>query len=285
MKKLQLEQGSAEWHEFRKNHIGASDAPVIMNLSPWTTPYQLWRRMLDLDPPKTTNSAMQRGNDLEPLARMLVEESFGEEFEPVVCVSDNIEWMSASLDAISKNEKTVVEIKCPGKEDHLAAIGNVIPEKYVPQLQHQMSVCELDFMYYFSFDGKDGKLLKAYRDDDYINRMIEAETIFWECVQTLTAPPFGDKDFIERKDFQWLQGSKDWLETKNQLKELEEKEQKQRQYLIQLAENQSCKGNGITLTKIVRKGNIEYEKIPELMGLDLEKYRKNNIETWRIGVN
>lgn len=285
MKKLQLEQGSDEWHEFRKNHIGSSDAPIIMNLSPWSTPYQLWREKLDLDPPKLTTSSMRRGIELEPFARMLVAESFGEEFDPVVRISGTIEWMAASLDAINHSQKIVVEIKCPGKEDHLQALNNIVPEKYVPQLQHQMYVCELDYMYYFSFDGQEGKLLKAYRNDEYIEKMIDAEKVFWECIQTLSAPPFGDKDYIERLDREWISGSKEWLETKKCLKELEEKELKQRQYLIQLADNQNCKGNGITLTKIVRRGNIEYAEIPELKGIDIDKYRKPNTEMWRIGTS
>lgn len=282
MKKLQIEQGSVEWHEFRKNHIGSSDAPIIMNVSPWKTPYQLWREKLDLDPPQIINSAMQRGNELEPIARMLIEESFGQEFEPTVRISRTTEWMSASLDAISKDEKIVVEIKCPGKEDHFAAVGNLIPKKYFPQLQHQLAVCELDFMYYFSFDGANGKLLKVYRDDEYINQMIQKESNFWECYQTLSPPPFSDKDFIERDDLPWLTASKDWLKTKAQLKELEELEEKQRKDLINLAGNNNCKGNGITLTKVIRKGMIDYEKVPVLKGYDLEPYRKSTIETWRI---
>ncbi len=38
----QLIQNTPEWHAFRRKRIGASDAPVIMGISPWKTPYQLW---------------------------------------------------------------------------------------------------------------------------------------------------------------------------------------------------------------------------------------------------
>lgn len=287
MKKLQIEQNTPEWHEFRKNHIGASEAPIIMNLSPWTTPYQLWRQKLDLDTFQFESEKMQRGKELEPIARKKVSEYLNEEFEPAVCESTDIEWMAASLDGISKNGKYVVEIKCPGKEDHLQALNDIIPEKYIPQIQHQMFVCKLDSIYYFSFDGQEGKLIKTYRDNNYIKRMIEAEKVFWECYQNLTPPPLGNKDFVERQDIEWLEGSNHWLETKKQLKILEEKESQQRQYLIQLAKNKNCKGNGITLTKVVRKGNIDLDRVIEekLKGVNLEPYRKNNIETWRFGVN
>ena len=39
-------QGTSEWLENRKNHIGASDAPVVMGVSPWDTPYKLWENKL-----------------------------------------------------------------------------------------------------------------------------------------------------------------------------------------------------------------------------------------------
>lgn len=285
MKKLQLEQGSIEWHKFRQKHIGSSDAPIIMNVNPWTTPYQLWRHRMELDPPQQENERMRRGKELEPFARWDVSDQLGVELFPSVAEHDSISWMGASFDAIDNTGKTIVEIKCPGKEDHLQALNNVVPEKYMPQLQHQLEVSQLDFMYYFSFDGQDGKLLKAYRDDNYIKRMIEQEEKFWEFVDKKFPPPLGDRDFVQREDFQWIEGSKDWMETKKQLKLLEEKEAKQRQYLIQLAGNQNCKGNGVSLTKIVRKGTIDYERVPVLKGYDLEPYRKNNIETWRLGVN
>lgn len=285
MLKLQLEQGSPEWHEFRKNHIGASDAPIIMNLSPWTTPYQLWRQKQDLDPSQFETDRMRRGKELEPFARMVLEESLNQELYPVVLISNENEWMSASLDAMSNDGKTVVEIKCPGKEDHLQSLNNVVPEKYVPQLQHQMYVCELDSMYYFSFDGEQGKLLQVYRDDIYIKYMLSLEEIFWDQVKTLTPPPISPRDHIEKKDEEWDKFSYEWKTINFQLKELENKEKKVREYLIKLANNQSCKGNGVSLTKIVGKGRIKYEEVPIPKEIDLEKYRGPAIESWRIGVN
>jgi predicted phage-related endonuclease len=44
-----MQQQTPEWLEFRKNKIGASDAPIIMETSPWKTPYQLWLEKLSLD--------------------------------------------------------------------------------------------------------------------------------------------------------------------------------------------------------------------------------------------
>ena len=40
---VKLVQGSAEWHEHRRNHRNASETPAVLGVSPWMTPYQLWQ--------------------------------------------------------------------------------------------------------------------------------------------------------------------------------------------------------------------------------------------------
>jgi hypothetical protein len=43
-------------------------------------------------------------------------------------------------------------------------------------------------------------------------------------------------------------------------------------------------GAGIRLSKIPRKGAVDYSQIECLKELDLEPYRKKSIEYWKIGV-
>ena len=47
-----------EWLEHRKSGIGSSEVATILGLNPWETPYQLWRRKVGLDEPKTETFAM-----------------------------------------------------------------------------------------------------------------------------------------------------------------------------------------------------------------------------------
>jgi predicted phage-related endonuclease len=93
--------------------------------------------------------------------------------------------MIASFDGISVKRDYALEIKCPGKKDHGTALKGSIPIKYYPQLQHQLAVCGLDFIYYYSFDGEDGVTLIVQRDDDFIKNMIDKEKQFWDHLQTL----------------------------------------------------------------------------------------------------
>ena len=192
---IDLVQGSADWHSWRLNHIGASESSAVLGISPWMTAYQLWRIKTGLDEPIKTNFAMARGNALEAEARELAEEVFNCDLFPEVCIHSNYEWMSASFDGRSMDGSLVIEIKCPGKPDHQTALDGLIPQKYFPQLQHQMCVADVPSMYYFSYhptfsDDHQNKyaMIEVTRCNKFIEELIQKEKEFWERVKTKTWP-------------------------------------------------------------------------------------------------
>lgn len=278
-----MEQQTKEWHELRKTKIGASDAPVIMRVSPWKTPLQLWEEKLGLRQASFQSEKMKRGLELENQAREVFSNEVGYEMKPTVIVSDKYSFMMASLDGISACKRYAVEIKCPGHKDHSVAINDMIPEKYVPQLQHQMLVCNLEMIFYFSYNGSCGKVLEVKRDEDYIGLLIEKETEFWNLWQNLEQPELDKRDYEERTDKDWEFNALSLLAVQKQLKILQEKELEYRNTLISLAGSKNVKGSGITLTRNVRKGAVDYKSIPELIDVNIEKYRKEPIEYWKIG--
>jgi len=73
---IHLTQQTPQWHEMRKSMIGASDAPVIMGVSPWKTQHQLWLEKLGLYK-QESGWHMQRGLELEEGARNLFREITG----------------------------------------------------------------------------------------------------------------------------------------------------------------------------------------------------------------
>lgn len=273
-----MEQRTKEWLEFRKHRIGASDAPVIMKKSPWKTPYQLWQEKLSLAEDKPSNFAMDRGNELEPIAKKTLEEKLGIPLGQKIKLHNRRSWMMASLDAISFDESIVAEIKCPGNADHDAALSGHVPEKYYPQLQHQMEVCDVEMVYYFSYHKEEHTLLKVYRDDQYIKQLINEEEKFFECMSNFEPPELMIQDFIFQTSGRWLELATRLLE----IKSIKAEEDEIKKELIAIAGGQNSRGGGIQLTKCVRKGNVDYGKIPELQDVDLESYRKKTIEYWRI---
>ncbi len=275
-----LEQGTAEWLSLRTTKITATDAAVIIGASHWKTRIQLYNEKIS-DTPITTfvNTRMKRGTDLEPIARQLFCIQNGIEVYPRVVTR---EWAMASLDGMSDDGKYIVEIKCPGEKDHVLALNGKVPDHYYPQLQHQLYVTGLQSIFYYSFDGTDGVTIVVKRDDAYIEKMVEEEKKFYECLINKTPPEPCENDYIERNDELWNQCASQWKFVSEQIKSLEKEEEHLRKQLIFLAADSNVKGGGIGLCKIQRKGSVDYGKIPELRGVDLEIYRKSPIDTWRI---
>lgn len=181
-------QGTEEWQAIRLQHIGASDAPIIMGVSPWKNVIELWEEKLFEPEFMKPSFSQKRGIYLEDFARDYFFLSTGIEVFPDVAFSFDYDFMMASFDGISVDGKTLVEIKCPGKKDHEIALKSEIPNKYYPQLQHQLFVAGLDKMSYLSYDGESGIILDVYRDDVYIEVMIEREKSFWNCVKSFIQP-------------------------------------------------------------------------------------------------
>lgn len=269
-------QGTNEWLELRKTKITASDAAVILGVSPWKTKRQLYDEKVGFAPPPIITDRMQRGIDLEPIARELFCIQTGIEVEPDVVVK---EWAMASLDGISKCRKHIVEIKCPGEKQHSIALSGKVPDYYYAQMQHQMWVCDVDEMWYFSFDGSDGVTVKVKQDRDYTNALIEAEHEFYQCILNQVPP---EDDYTTREDEVWRSFANLWITLSREIKGLVEEQEELKKKLVFLSGESNSRGGGISLCQVKRKGNVDYSKIPELQGVDLDAYRGEEITSWRI---
>jgi putative phage-type endonuclease len=278
----QLIQGSKEWLQMRRSHIGASDAPVIMGVSPWKTAYQLWEEKCGLSGEQETTSAMKYGHDMEEPARRAYEKHTGNLVFPTVIFHPEKKFMVASLDGISFDGNISVEIKNVKEEDHEEAKSGKIPAKYFPQVQHQLACLGHKLLHYFSFRKGDFALVEVERDEEYIQKLYELEGKFWEDVQTLREPKLSEKDYTIIETYESITMASEWKSINQQLKELEEKEKKYRKQLIELAGNKNARIGDIKLTKSIRKGTVDYGKIIELEGVNLEQYRKEPVIAWRV---
>lgn len=277
-----VEQNTQEWLELRRNHIGASDSPIILGKSPWKTAYQLWEEKLGLREPPQMNAAMKRGHELEPIARQAYNDYTGLCAEPEVVFHKEKKWMMASLDGLSLDRSVIVEIKCPGKKDHdLAACGE-IPGKYYAQLQHQLATIDLNLLHYFSYRDGDFHLIQVERDEKFIKDMIAQEESFWKNLQDFTPPALCEKDYHLREDAEWSLQAQQWAIVNAELKDAKNRERTLRESLIHLAQDNNCQGAGVKVQKVVRKGTVDYKAIPELDGLNLDKYRKDSVVSWRL---
>lgn len=144
MKTLSLQQGSAEWHEHRRTHWNASDAPAMLGISPYKTRAELLREYATGIAPEINEATQRRfdaGHRYEALARPLAEEIIGEELYPCVGVAGRL---SASFDGITLLEETIWEHKtlseslrgCMRDQGN----GADLPEHFRAQLEQQLMV-------------------------------------------------------------------------------------------------------------------------------------------------
>ena len=70
--------------------------------------------------------------------------------------------------------------------------------------------------------------------------------------------------------------------TKEQIKELNEKAAILAEQLKALSKNKSILHDNYKFVLQLRKGPVEYYRIPELRSIDLDLYRKDNVITWKL---
>ena len=199
-----LHQNTPEWHRWRRQGIGASDAPVIMGETPFKTPKTLWSMKTGRLQEDPAGPAAQRGRELERFARRAYERQTGILMEPLCLVHQEFEWMRASLDGLSFDGSTLLEIKCPlSLRDRTSAQEGRIPSQYHAQLQHQLEVSGAERAHYWSFNGTDGILIEMHPDREYAKRLVEAEAAFWQLVKENRWPELTDEELDLSADPNW----------------------------------------------------------------------------------
>lgn len=281
---IDLMQGSVEWYDFRKGKIGASMAPAIMGVSPFQTPKQLWEEIV-LETSRPPSSAMIRGSMMEKVALEWVRNEFKVDYRPIVTQSKEHPWMIASLDGWQDHMLSlppILEIKCPGMETHLKALEGKIPENYYPQLQHQMAVTGSKDALYVSFDGESGISIVVERSEEYIQKLISSEMAFIQSIIDFNCPDPNEKDRIVIDQPELLIKSERYVDLDRLIEELQTEKDEIKAFLLKnLTHSKNLVGR-LKISKVNRKGSIDYSKISVLKGMDLDVYRKKPIETWMI---
>lgn len=279
-------QNTQSWLEWRKERIGASEAPIIMGLDKYTTPLKLYNQKKGIEPNNFKSAAMQRGHDLEPAAREWYYHETGQRIHPTVIVSEIYPWMHASIDGMSFDGEVAVEIKCPGKAMLDEIERNGVPDNYFCQCQHQMFVASLDEVDLVVFDGVKGKIYKVYRDEKFIFKMLDKEIEFYDCLKNNT-PPAASKERVSYEPIE----TDEWASLMQTIKDCGDRIKRDQEILDlakdrakEIAGGRNLKGHGLYITYGSRKGNVNYKAIPELKGVDLEKYRAESIEVVTIGL-
>lgn len=200
MKIVEVKQNSKDWRAWRTKGLGASDVPAVMGESPWTSPFELWLQktgLMERPEPNTYQlAAMKRGTDLEPTVRKMFEKQVGRKYPAVSAEHDKHDFIRASFDGYNAETHTILEIKCPNKDDHGKALKGKVPDKYISQVQDQLLISGAPLCYYVSWDGKSPSLaIVEVKPDLPKQKLIEEACIdFWKRVQNRILPDVRRED-------------------------------------------------------------------------------------------
>ena len=279
-----LVQGSAEWHEHRSKYRNASETAAVVGISPWMTPYELWLVKTGRKVTAETD-AMRHGTATEPAARAAFESESGLIMQPLVMVDSEY---SASLDGITLAGDTIVEIKCPYRRQTSELWQTVhtgsVPQHYMLQVQHQLMVSKAKHAYLWVYDGNSGIGLTIEPDVAAFAQIKAAWDAFQPYLDNDTPPPLTDQDTLTRSDELWQQAATEYLRLKAMSDEAQTKADEAKAKLISLTAHSRESGFGVSVTRFWKQGNVEYKKVPELVGVDLELYRGKMREEVRVTV-
>lgn len=189
-----MEQRSSEWYAARRGRVTASRVADVMAKGRSGAPSAVRRnymmqllceRLTGKSEDGYTSAAMQRGNELEPMARMAYELMNDCEVTEVGIIHHpKIEGFSASPDGVILPRG--LEIKCPNTAQHIAVLrsGKHDPQ-YEWQMLAQMACGGFEAVDFVSFDDRLPDELQYFcarfeRDDKRIAEMEAEVTAFLE---------------------------------------------------------------------------------------------------------
>jgi len=185
--RVQYAQRTPEWYEVRKGLMTASDVAGALGIKPFASfkgdPRQeLLMKKLNNAPVK--GMALEHGVKYESDAADLAMSVLGERmFEFGLLVHDKYKWLAASPDGIT-SRGYAVEIKCPMRRK---IVPGEVPHHYLPQIQVQLEVCNLEFCYFIQykpgFMQDDGKpfidIVVVERDREWFAQHKDILYEFW----------------------------------------------------------------------------------------------------------
>lgn len=177
-------QGSLAWHKIRYGKIGGTSSKGLFVDSD-TLLDEIISAMLEpfeLEDTGYASDAMERGNELEPLARLRLSEYAGIQFDECGWLQcDDNELLGISPDGINNTLTIDCEIKCPSRKKHTQTLrGGIIPLEHNHQIVHSFTVNQnLDRKYFASFrpECKHSLFVKMVSRHDLLNLGTKAKPV------------------------------------------------------------------------------------------------------------
>lgn len=283
MRKVDLEQGSQKWLDWRKGLLTATDAAMLLGVSPYCTPYKGWLRKLGEIPEQEVNQAMLRGVREEPKARAMFIQETGMNMTPCCIESEHYGFIGASLDGISDDGECILEIKSQRPV-------NKIPDFHNIQMQHQFLSTDRTGKkgFYVSIWEDTIYLIEVNPDIDWQQEYLLKAKEYWRMVALREAPALIAKDYKDMEaNTAWTSYANEYVKLCDQIKQLEQIKESYKTELVSLCGDENCSGAGIKVMKRKMRGRVDYDELLKVVGIEEEmvnKHRKPDSTSWAIMV-
>lgn len=196
---------TAEQRELRKKHLGSSDIPAMLGLSPYKSAYDLWLektgKLIEAD---NETPAMRAGTRFENGVLDDAEEQLGELRRNVwLCKRGGAAPIASNIDAVVLKTGDPVEAKTAGLFGPLTEWWgqegtDQVPDRVIAQCQVHLLVTEAEVCHVPTFLGGRGfAMFEIPRNVKIINAIIDAAEHFWQEHVLRNVEPHGSRASLE----------------------------------------------------------------------------------------
>ncbi|WP_017192064.1 lambda-exonuclease family protein, partial [Poinsettia branch-inducing phytoplasma] len=139
----------------------------------------------------TSNKYTEHGNKTEPIARAFFEKTTKLTYPDTIFTDDKEKMFSASLDGYNQQTNTLLEIKCPYRDENnnISISWNgffsnkEVPSNYWAQVQCQLYCSQTKFAYFLVyFHDTDYHVVRIYPNKVFISKMIQDSKQYLELL-------------------------------------------------------------------------------------------------------
>jgi len=188
----------AEWLAERQKGIGGSDSPIIMGVSRFQGPLDLWAVKRGLVDGQEETEPMEVGKAIEPAIRQLYEKRTGRTVNHHgihTFVNNQFDYIRASVDGLfdMAGLPWIFEAKNTGYITE-RELEDDFPLEWEVQLQHEMFCLGLsNASLAVLVRGNKLRWRDIERNDEFIEEMLKKEIAFWESVVSGKEPEADDR--------------------------------------------------------------------------------------------
>jgi len=263
-----MKQLSNEWFKARENKITGSKAGAILGMSPFANKHDVMLEMLGYKKFEG-NAATEYGSFHEEYALTDFITEMGVNVEECGFIQHpDHNWLGASPDGLV-GDNAILEIKCPyglreSQSPEFKSIDQL--DHYYAQLQLEMACTGRDTAYFYQWNRYKSMLEIVNFDPEWHEENIPLLREFYD-------------DFLRRKEQTMDDLSSKYHAAKLAFDEAKDAFEQVKQQVIDVGRDTvGC----LKVVTVERKGAIDYKKVPELEGVDLEPYRKKSTEFIKI---